>query len=106
MPSVGIQVFAKMSPQERTEVVSRAAEALAADQCVVLPTDTLYGLVTSTRAAALLDEITGNPDPAPSPRMTLHLADVDPILEHLVFSGRDCSTACASVVAWSGATGG
>lgn len=85
MPGVGIKVFAKMSPQERAEVITRAAKTLADNQCVVLPTDTLYGLVTSTGASTLLDEISGNPDPAPSPRMTLHLADVDPILEHLVF---------------------
>lgn len=67
-------------------MLQRAAETLRNNQCLVMPTDTLYGLFTraTKTGIALLDEITGNPEVADQPRMTLHLADLDPILEHLV----------------------
>ncbi len=80
-----------MNPEERAAVIGRAADALRQDQCVVLPTDTLYGLVTRANAAGAdaLDKVTGHPEttdqPNDQPKMTLHLADVDVILEHLVF---------------------
>lgn len=85
MPDVGLKI-SNMNPEERQALFERAAQALREHQCVVLPTDTLYGLVTraDNTGAALLDEITGSPEPTDQPRMTLHLADTDQIEEHLV----------------------
>lgn len=67
-------------------MIERAAQALRNSQCVVLPTDTLYGLVTRAdeSGSALLNEMTGYPKTTNQPPMTLHLADLDEILEHLV----------------------
>jgi len=81
-----------MNPEERSGIIQRAAQTLRDNQCLVMPTDTLYGLFTraSETGITLLDEITGNPDVTDQPRMTLHLADLDPIMEHLVL---DTSTA-------------
>lgn len=74
-----------MDPEEREEVLTRASSALRDGACVVLPTDTLYGLFTSAapQGVALLDELTGSPDPDYRPRMTLHLSDAGPVKEHL-----------------------
>jgi len=90
MPDLGIR-FANMNPEERAAIIQRAVDALRHDQCIVLPTDTLYGLVTraSAAGAGVLDDITGHPETIDEsnnpPKMTLHLADIDLILEHLVF---------------------
>ena len=75
-----------MNPQERAAAIQRAAEALRSGQCIVMPTDTLYGVVTQANeiGSLLLDELTGYPTPTDQPRMTLHLADLDEIMEHLV----------------------
>lgn len=87
MPDLAVRV-ANMNPEERSAMIHRAAEALVDHQCVVLPTDTLYGLMTRAddQGIAQLDEITGHPETSQSsePRMTLHLADLDQIMEHLV----------------------
>lgn len=78
--------IAKLSPEERTALIDRGAQALGDGKCVVLPTDTLYGLFVqaSDEGAALLEEITGSSEVGDEPRMTLHLADLDQIIEHLV----------------------
>ncbi len=85
MPDLGVRL-ANMNPEERAATIERGAQALINHQCVVLPTDTLYGLFTRAdeQGAALLDEITGHPEVLDDPRMTLHLADLDQIIEHLV----------------------
>jgi protein arginine phosphatase len=85
MPDLGVRL-ANMNPEERAAMIERAAHALINHQCVVLPTDTLYGLFTRAdeRGATILDEITGTPEVLDDPKMTLHLADLDQIIEHLV----------------------
>ncbi|MFK7758376.1 MAG: Sua5/YciO/YrdC/YwlC family protein [Phycisphaerales bacterium] len=85
MPEVGLQ-YSKMNPEARTATIQRAADGLLDHQCVVMPTDTLYGLFARAddQGAGLLDSITGNPEVDGQPRMTLHVADLDVILEHLV----------------------
>ncbi len=85
MPDLGLRL-SNMNPEERAATIERAAEALRNGQCIVIPTDTLYGLVTQANktGAALLDEITGYPETTNQPKMTLHLADLDEIMEHLV----------------------
>ena len=85
MPDLGLRLTT-MNPEERAALVERAARAITDHQCIVLPTDTLYGLVTKAdqQGADLLDTITGHPEVASGPRMTLHLADLDQIIEHLV----------------------
>lgn len=69
-------------------MIQRAAEALVNHQCIVLPTDTLYGLMTRADDLGVgqIDEMTGHPEinQSSEPRMTLHLADLDQIMEHLV----------------------
>jgi len=84
MPRLGDKIMS-MDPEERARVLERAAKALAEGRAVVLPTDTLYGIVVSARGGGpeLLDTITGRPGPEHRPRMTLHLADKDPVIEHL-----------------------
>ncbi len=90
MPDLAVRV-ANMNPEERSAMIQRAADALVDHQCIVLPTDTLYGLMTRAddQGSALLDQITGHPEidtssALPEPRMTLHLADLDQVMEHLV----------------------
>lgn len=85
MPDLGLKL-SNMNPEERAAIIERAADALRHGQCVVMPTDTLYGLVTRANetGAALLNEITGDSDATNQPPMTLHLADLDVLLEHLV----------------------
>ena len=85
MPDLGLKI-SNMNPEERQALYERAAQALRDHQCIVLPTDTLYGLVTQAdqAGAALLDEITGHPETTDQPKMTLHLADAEQIIEHLV----------------------
>lgn len=85
MPDLGVRL-SNMNPEERAAIIERAGAALRDGQSIVLPTDTLYGIVTRAdeTGAALLNEITGTPDITTEPSMTLHLADLDQILEHLV----------------------
>jgi len=75
-----------MNPEERAATIERAGKALRNGQCIVMPTDTLYGLVAQANktGSAILDEITGHPKTTNQPTMTLHLADLDEIMEHLV----------------------
>lgn len=85
MPDLGLR-FSSMNPEERAAFIHDAAGAIRNAQCVVLPTDTLYGLVTAADEAGveLLDEITGQPNTTDQPRMTLHIADQDQLVDHLV----------------------
>lgn len=87
MPDLALRV-ANMKPEERSAMIQRAAGALVDHHCIVLPTDTLYGLMTRADDQGIerLDEITGHPETShiSEPRVTLHLADLDPIMEHLV----------------------
>lgn len=85
MPDLGVRL-SNMNPEERAATIERAGAALRDGQSIVLPTDTLYGVFTRADdiGAALLDEITGTPEVTSEPRMTLHLADLNQILEHLV----------------------
>lgn len=85
MPDLGVRL-ANMNPEERAQLIERAADALVNHQCVVLPTDTLYGLFTRAdlQGSQLLDQMTGNPNVLDDPKMTLHLADLEQIIEHIV----------------------
>lgn len=87
MPDLALRV-ANMNPEERSAMIQRAAEALTDHHCIVVPTDTLYGLMTRAdkQGAELLDQFTGHPEinTANEPRMTLHLADREQFLEHVV----------------------
>jgi len=85
MPDLGLRL-SNMNPEERAATIERAAEALRSGQCIVIPTDTLYGLLARANetGSELLDEITGYPESTDQPKMTLHLADLDEIIEHLV----------------------
>lgn len=71
-----------MNPDERAQVIERAAKALQDGKVVVLPTDTLYGVFVRSdeNGAQLLDEITTHALNEAEPRFTLHLGDLDPIL--------------------------
>ncbi len=85
MPDLGLR-FSNMNPDQRAATIERAGDALCQGQCVVMPTDTLYGLITQANntGSTLLNKLTGYPEIHNSPQMTLHLADLDQILEHLV----------------------
>lgn len=85
MPGLGVKVMS-MDPEERARVLDRASHAVREGAYAVVPTDTLYGLLTSALGdgPALLDELTGSPTPSEGqPRMTLHIADKEDIETHL-----------------------
>lgn len=74
-----------MSPQEREIQFDRASETLREGGCVVMPTETVYGVFTraSNEGAALLDQLTGNPQVVNTPRFTLHSSDPEPVVPML-----------------------
>tara|TARA_R110000782_G_scaffold19140_4_gene52219 strand:- start:8042 stop:9169 length:1128 start_codon:yes stop_codon:yes gene_type:complete len=72
-------------PADRDRAVAHAAEALRDGRVVILPTETVYGLFTRATTAAVdhLDSFTVKSEPGVGPRVTLHLADIDPLRQML-----------------------
>ncbi|MCC5823971.1 MAG: Sua5/YciO/YrdC/YwlC family protein [Phycisphaerales bacterium] len=69
------------NPADRDRAIADAAEALRESGVVVLPTETVYGLFTRATPQAVdhLDSFTVKPEPGLGPRVTLHLADIEPL---------------------------
>ncbi len=79
------QRIMSMSPEDRHKQLEHASGVLRAGGCVVMPTETVYGVFVraSNQGAELMEQLTGSPQSVHSPRFTLHLADAEPIVPML-----------------------
>jgi len=79
------QRIMSMSPEERENELDRAAAVLAAGGCVVMPTETVYGVFTQANHAGfdLLEQVTGKSQLINTPRFTLHMSDPEPVVSML-----------------------
>lgn len=74
-----------MSPEAREKELDRAAGVLRDGGCVVLPTETVYGVFTrcNDNGAATLEQVTGQSQLINTPAYTLHMADPEPVVPML-----------------------
>jgi len=74
-----------LDPEERKKLLDNASRVLQDSGCVVMPTETVYGVFTraDAKGAALLEQLTGIPQISSLPPHTLHLGDSEPILPML-----------------------
>lgn len=75
-----------LSPEEREAVLQRASMELREGGCIIMPTESIYGLFVRAddRGAQMLTQLTKRADFVHTPLFTLHMADLDwimPLLE-------------------------
>ena len=74
-----------LDPDERARRLAEASRVLRDGGCVVMPTETVYGVFTraSDEGAEYLEQLTGKPRVINTPPFTLHLGDAEPTLSML-----------------------
>ncbi len=71
--------FASLSPEEQGQTLSRASDELRAGRCIIMPTESVYGVFVRAddAGAALLTGLTKPANFVHTPLFTLHLADLE-----------------------------